>query len=96
MNEDIEFEEQKRFSDCIDKSTLPFDFFLPTWKILIEFDGAQHYIPIELFGGEDGFIDRKRKDSIKTKWAKNSEYKLFRIRYDENVELALKSIFIQE
>lgn len=95
-NNSIDVEEQKRFSDCLDKSTLPFDFFIPTLKILIEFDGAQHYMPIELFGGEDGFIDRKRKDAIKTKWAENSEYKLFRIRYDENVELALKSIFTQE
>ncbi|WP_169302251.1 hypothetical protein [Sulfurimonas autotrophica] len=69
INKNIEFEEQKRFSDCIDKSTLPFDFFLPTLKILIEFDGAQHYMAIELFGGEVGFIDRKRKDAIKTKWA---------------------------
>ncbi len=91
---DIEFEEQKRFKTCVNKSQLPFDFYIPHLSTLIEFDGMQHFRPIDLFGGEEGFIQRQVNDSIKNEWAKNNNFKLIRIRFDEidNVESILNTI----
>lgn len=42
---EVEFETQKRFPDCKHKRRLPFDFYLPDYDALIEFDGQQHFEP---------------------------------------------------
>ena len=56
----IKFITQKRFNDCVsDKNNpLPFDFYIED-KFLVEFDGIQHYQPVELFGGVPAFIKRQ-------------------------------------
>lgn len=40
------------FSDCRDKNALPFDFYLPDYNCIIEFDGNHHFEPVF---GEDSF-----------------------------------------
>ena len=92
IKNNIVFEEQKRFVTCVDRTMLPFDFFIKEYKTLIEFDGAQHFMPIALFGGEDGFIDRQRKDEIKTNWARINGFRLVRIRFDEDLNKALLNL----
>ncbi len=52
---DIPFVKEKRFSDCKNKKCLPFDFYLPTRNICIEYNGKQHYSPVDFWGGKDGF-----------------------------------------
>lgn len=42
-----------------------YDFFLPDEDIFIEFHGKQHYEPVEMFGGDIGFRDTKRRDLAK-------------------------------
>lgn len=61
-----------------------FDFFLPEYKIYIEYDGIQHFKPIDYFGGEVAFEDRKLKDDYKNKAVESLGYKLIRISYKEN------------
>jgi hypothetical protein len=34
---------------------LSYDFFLPDFNLLIEYQGRQHFIPVERFGGEETF-----------------------------------------
>jgi ribosomal protein S18 len=63
---DIKYNPEKRFHDCKDKNSLPFDFYLYQLNICIEFDGQQHYEPIKFFGGNDNFIKQQEKDKIKT------------------------------
>ena len=91
-NSSIEYEFQKRFKDCRDKNTLPFDFYIPTLNYCIEFDGIQHYEPIDYFGGEKAFKEVQRRDGIKTKYCEEKGIKLLRIRYDEDVEEKINSI----
>lgn len=89
----IIFKTQFRFEDCKDKRALPFDFYLPDENIAIEFDGLQHFEPINWFGGEERFEEGKRKDKIKDEYCKNHNIKLIRIPYweFENIENILKS-----
>lgn len=91
-NRSIEYEVQKRFKDCIDKRALPFDFYIPTLNTCIEFDGKQHFEPVDYFGGEKAFKEVQRRDGIKTKYCKEKGIKLLRIRYDEDVEEKMKTI----
>jgi len=41
------------------------DIFIPSLNIGIEFQGKQHYEPVEFFGGEEGFVIRQQLDAIK-------------------------------
>lgn len=72
---------QHTFDDCVDKQVLPFDFFIPDKCICIEYDGIQHFKPIDQFGGETAFQDRIKKDTIKNNYCENNNIKLIRIPY---------------
>lgn len=86
----VNFKPEKRFKDCKHKYTLPFDFYIPKINLLIEFDGEQHYKPVEVFGGEEAFEKQQIKDAIKNKYAKDNGYHLVRIRDINSVEIVLK------
>lgn len=90
----IRFENQKRFEDCRNKYALPFDFYLTDLDTCIEFDGVQHYIPNEYFGGREGLEQRQNNDKIKTDYCKNNGIKLIRIKYDEDIDFMLNKFLI--
>lgn len=80
---------QKRFSDCKDKHTLPFDAYLPEYNICIEYDGEQHYMK-EKFKwrdktgcNESHFETIQLHDFIKTKYCLENKIPLIRIPYWE-------------
>lgn len=77
----ILFEKEKRFSDCKDKSTLPFDFYLPNNNLIIEFMGRQHYEPISFFGGEEEFKKRKLHDIYKKRYCLENNMRYLAISY---------------
>lgn len=81
----IQYLSQKRFDDCKDKYSLPFDFYLPDYNCCIEYDGVQHYEPIEHFGGKESFEYVQKHDKIKTEYCKNNNIQLLRIAYFEDV-----------
>jgi very-short-patch-repair endonuclease len=63
---------------------LPFDFYLPTKNICIEFDGEQHFNSISCFGGIDSFEKIKIRDKIKNDFCYDSNITLIRVT-KENV-----------
>ena len=65
------------------KRELPFDFFLPTDRLLIEFDGAQHYVVSEHWGGTAKLAEAQRHDAIKDRFAQKVGFCLLRIPYWE-------------
>lgn len=93
-NNNIDFIPQKKFKKCKDKRLLPFDFYLPTYNMAIEYDGEQHYKPIDWFGGESGFEYIKKHDQIKTQYCKDNGIKLLRISYQDDIHEKLNSLFI--
>ena len=88
----IKFERQKKFNDCKFINKLPFDFFLPDYNILIEYDGLQHFKPVKQFGGESEFIKTVKKDKIKTDYCLNNNINLIRISYKDDIKEKLSSI----
>ena len=63
---------QKYFKDCVMKKQLPFDFYLPNRKIVIETHGEQHYKDINYFSNYDVTV---KADNIKKKYCKNNNIK---------------------
>jgi very-short-patch-repair endonuclease len=91
-NKDIKYKTQVIFDGCKYKRNLPFDFYLYEKNICIEYDGKQHYSPIDYFGGQESFNRQVIKDKIKDIYCIDNNIRLFRIRYDENIEEKLSNI----
>jgi len=83
---------QKSFDNCKNINKLTFDFYLPKYNICIEYDGEQHYKPIEFFGGSISLKKQKIRDGIKTRFCKENDIKLIRIGYNENINEKLSKI----
>ena len=71
---------------------LPFDFYLPQYNLIIEYDGEQHFKPISVFGGEDAFWTTVTHDAIKNQYCEDNDIDLLRIPYWEfdNIEKLIK------
>lgn len=85
----ILFEEQKKFKEL---GRLSYDFFLPDFNLLIEYQGKQHFEPIEHFGGEEKFLTQKEHDFKKKEFAKNNGFNFLEISYLDfnNIESILE------
>ena len=92
LSNKINFKTQAVFEGCKYKRNLPFDFYLIDKKICIEYDGKQHYTPIDFFGGNVNYEKQKIRDNIKNKYCIKNNIKLFRIKYDENIEEKINEI----
>lgn len=77
----IAYQKQKTFKGCKDVRLLSFDFYLPDYNLLIEYDGKQHFEPIKFFGGETEYIKQVRRDAIKNNYAKENNINIIRIPY---------------
>ena len=66
------------------------DFYLPNQDIVIEYNGKQHYYPIEYFGGEKGFKKLKDRDQWKKQFYYNHNLKLITIPYTDYDNLDIK------
>jgi len=78
---------QYKFIDCRgEKYCLPFDFYLVDLNIAIEFQGMQHFISCNHFGGDKKLEYTKRYDNIKKQYCLTHGIKLVEIRYDDNID----------
>lgn len=95
INKNINFLTQKVFDNCKYKIKLRYDFYLPKYNTLIEFDGIQHFKSIDFFGGFEEYKNTKLKDKLKNKYAKDNNIKLLRISYKElnNISNILDNFF---
>jgi hypothetical protein len=86
---EIIFEKEKRFNNCRNHRKLSFDFYLPERNILIEYDGEQHFKPINFHecSNEESiqnFNNLILKDAIKNKYCTDNNIQLIRIPYTTN------------
>ena len=82
----IKYIRQYKFDDCVYKAKLRFDFFLPDYNICIEYQGEQHYFPVN-FKGKDNtdyileFQNNMIRDNIKREYCINNNITLIEIPY---------------
>jgi len=90
-NLNIRYERQKTFELCKNINKLPFDFYLPDHNICIEYNGKQHYEPIDYCGGSETLKYIQNNDSIKKKFCDSNNIKYFEISYNEkNIDDLIK------
>lgn len=81
-----------------EKGNLRFDFMV-NWfhkPVLIEFQGVQHYKPVDFFGGTERFILQQKYDELKRMYCKMHNYVLIEIPYTDinNIEKHLSFLTI--
>ncbi|MCC8068809.1 MAG: hypothetical protein LIO71_03535 [Ruminococcus sp.] len=69
-----------------------FDFYLPDYNCIIEYDGEQHFKIIEHWGGEEGFKQSQRRDQIKNQYCKEHNIKLKRIPYYDIDKISIETL----
>ena len=79
------YEHIKEWSDhdCKDKRTLRFDFYLPQHRLIIEYDGEQHFREANFTSDKKqnriNFINGRRRDAIKSLWCRKNKINLMRV-----------------
>ena len=94
-NLNINYDYQKTFDDLKDKDYLSYDFYIPSQSILIEYQGIQHYQPIDHFGGDDRFTIQQKHDQIKLDYAKEHGYNLIAVPYTVDTLPKIKKYLIK-
>lgn len=97
----ISYDIEHTFPGCYGasgKKLLPFDFYLPDFKVCIEFDGLQHSKAIDFFGGQKTLSRTKYHDFLKNLYCESNNIGIIRISYseEENVSPEKLYYFIQQ
>lgn len=79
----VEYIQQKTFDELkSDKDRyLRFDFYLPEYNICIEYNGKQHYEPVDFYGGLKSYERRVKLDNKKRIFCEKKKITLIEISY---------------
>lgn len=94
----VDYKIQYVFDDLVgkDNKVMPFDFYIESNNLVIEYDGRHHSVSIEKFGGDDYLKLINKRDSKKENYLKDKGIKLVRVSYkasdDELRNLVVNSI----
>lgn len=81
------YEKEKVFKDCIYKKVLPFDFYLSNYNACIEVDGIGHYRPVNFMKdnalAQENYETRIITDKIKNDYCVNHNIPLLRLPFWE-------------
>jgi hypothetical protein len=69
LQHDIAFEYQRRFGTIRAKRTMPFDFHLPAFGLVIEYQGRQHFESSRTSMYRRNLPDQQRRDALKLQLA---------------------------
>jgi|LakMenE18May11ns_1017448.scaffolds.fasta_scaffold9936752_4 hypothetical protein len=97
IKNNISYQREKRFKNCINPKTnknLPFDFFIPKKNLIIEYHGEQHYKKMgDYFEKRAGGLKgRQYRDNIKKQFCLSNNISYIDISYEDfnNINNILK------
>lgn len=86
IENNIEYEKEKKFEDL---GLYRYDFYLPQYNRLIEFDGEQHFKQVKNWGN---LASQKERDALKTEYAISHQIELVRIPYWERGHINIEKL----
>ncbi len=97
----INFIQEYSFNDLYvfsHNTPLRFDFAIfknQTLSCLIEYNGKQHYEPVEYFGGKESLKKQQKNDSLKKEYCQKNNIKLYIIDYTQNILTEMEKIIYE-
>lgn len=79
------------YPDATHHASLPWlspqhlDIFVPSKSLAFEYQGMQHFEPVEYFGGEEAFKQNTERDKLKKHKCRTNGIRLIEWRYDEPI-----------
>ena len=83
-NLNIEYKKQYKLPQLLNNHKVIVDFYLLDYNIFIEYNGRQHYMAIDYFGGEERFKVQQERDQNLRNYCKLNNIKLIEIKYTED------------
>ena len=68
---------------------MSYDVFVSGLNVAIEYQGKQHFEPVEIFGGEESYKTQVIRDELKKKLSEENGITLVYINYDEDISTDL-------
>ncbi len=68
-----------------ENSQLSYDVFIAKKRVAIEYQGKQHFEPVEIFGGIEAFEKQKKRDELKKELSMQNDVKLVYVNYWEDI-----------
>ncbi|MDR0957515.1 MAG: hypothetical protein LBM09_03005, partial [Candidatus Nomurabacteria bacterium] len=69
-----------------------YDIYIPKHKIAIEYQGDQHFRPVDFFGGEKVFKQNQERDLRKKQLSKKNDIKLIEVLPDYHINSLIKTV----
>ena len=63
-----------------------YDVYIANYKIAIEYQGIQHFSPVEYFGGEEGFIKTQERDKYKYENSLKNDIDIIYVNYNDFID----------
>lgn len=64
---------------------MSYDVFISGLNVAIEYQGKQHFEPVEFFGGEESYCKTVERDKLKRELSKKNDIVLIYVNYWENI-----------
>ena len=68
---------------------MSYDIFISGIDVAIEYQGKQHFEPVDFFGGEESFFELTQRDREKAKLSEENGVKLVYINYWDEISPSL-------
>ena len=72
-------------STCSGK--MSYNIYICGLRIAIEYQGKQHFEPVQYFGGEKSFKQQQERDKLKAQRSKENGVKLIYVNYWEDITM---------
>jgi hypothetical protein len=98
------FQKEKTYDSCRFSDTgakARYDFYLPEYNYLIEFDGVQHFkynknaVEGKTWNTRENYEYTKRHDEYKNQWCKENNIPLIRIPYVQLPDLCIEDLMLE-
>ena len=64
---------------------MSYDVYILELKVAIEYQGEQHFKPVDIFGGEQHFVEQQKRDRLKNLLSEKNNIKLIYVNYWEDI-----------
>jgi very-short-patch-repair endonuclease len=88
----LEFSSQHIFKGLKDVRNLRCDFYIESLNLVIEFNGRQHYEPVNAFGGEESLKEVQRRDKMKEDYFLKNKINFEVISFKDDIKVKLDHI----